>query len=423
MIKIPHQQILDRYDTLPESLKDAGFSSYNTLLIEKIGETNHLAPDKISTISQLVGRVLFGFIHSEDLAKEIQESLNLNPEIANSISEEIDRKIFNPVRADLEKVYAPSVEEEVLDLRLAAKEMKPVEEAVLPTVEAPMPEMEAPVLSPVEAPKILPQEEKPEAVKPPEISPMAAPLAPVLPAAEAGPVATSEAEPFIIHKEAEFKPLFETKKSLGGLFGFLRKSGEEKLQKAEPARAEVEIGDKSLKAEPSKITKTEPPKVRVVHYTEFQPAVSPFPVEGEKIRAEIKEEKKAEEKIEIKPPENLPVVSEVEPPVVSRAEPPTEKPSGTISQGQAFQPPKIEIPTPWGRDPDYNVGIEKKPIAEEVPAPKTEPVLDLRKAAEPIRPAPEKPISPTPAPVSPAKPEAKGPVKGDEEMINLGMFK
>ena len=168
--------------------------------------------------------------------------------------------------------------------------------------------VEAPVLSPVEAPKILPREEKPEAVKPPEISPIAAPPAPVLPVTEAGPVAASEAEPFIIHKEAEFKPISETKKSLGGLFGFLRRGGEEKLEKAEPVKAEVEIGDKSLKAEPPKITKTEPPKVRVVHYTEFQPAVSPFPTETEKPKVESEKIK-----VEIKPPENLPVVSKIEP--------------------------------------------------------------------------------------------------------------
>ena len=49
-----------------------------------------------------------GFIHPEDLAKEIKDALNLNPEIANSIADEIDRKIFNPIRTDLEKIYSPA---------------------------------------------------------------------------------------------------------------------------------------------------------------------------------------------------------------------------------------------------------------------------------------------------------------------------
>ncbi len=316
MIKITHQQALTRYDTLSDVLKDAGFSIQNVQIIRRIGEENHLSYDKVLVISELVGYILFGFIHPEDLAKEIRESLNLNPEIANSVAEEIDRKIFSPIRTDLEKVYAPPSEEEVLDLRAVAREAKPVEEVAFSRVEAPIAEAGAAATSPVETPKIIPQEEKPETVKPPEISPIAAPSAPVLPAAEPGPVATSEAEPFIIHKEAEFKPLSETKKSLGGLFGFLRKGGEEKLEKAEPVRAQVEIGDKSLKAEPLKITKTEPPKVRVVHYTEFQPAVSPFPTETEKPKVETEKIK-----VEIKPPENLPVVSRAEPPVAAGAEP------------------------------------------------------------------------------------------------------
>jgi len=340
MIQIPHQQILDRYDTLSESLKDAGFSSYNTLLIEKIGETNHLTPDKTSTISLLVGRVLFGFIHPEDLAKEIRESLNLNPEIANSITQEIDRKIFAPIRMDLEKVYAPPSEEEVLDLRAKITE-KPEEK-----IKVELPKVES--IGGVELPKVVSLEEKPkiegkEEIQPPKI----------------GVPESLEAEPFIIHKEAEFKPLSETKKSLGGLFGFLKKKEERAEEKAEPARAQVEIGDKSLKTEPSKITKTEPPKVRVVHYSEFQPAVSPFPTEAEKPKAETE---KIE--IEIKPPENLPMVSRVEPPTETK-------------------PP---IPVASGAEP-----------------------LDLRQASVETKPKPEtKPV-----------PEKKE----EEEMIDLSTFK
>lgn len=386
MIQIPHQQILDRYDTIPESLKDAGLSPYNTLLIKKIGEANHLTGEKISIILQLVGYVLFGFIHPEDLATEIKTELNIAPEIANAIASEIDRKIFTPIRTDLETVYAPPVAEgvltakpapeEVLDLRPRAKETKPAEEAMFPTVEtpiaglgAPTAEVGPPVVSPPEAPKILPQEEKPEAVKPPEVSPAVAPSAPVLPTAEPGPVAAREAEPFIIHKEAEFKPLSETKKSLGGLFGFLRRGGEEKLQKVESVKAEVKIGDKSLKTEPPKITKTEPPKVRVVHYTEFQPAVSPFPTEAEKTKEEIK--------IEAKPPENLPLVSRVEPPppVVNKVEPPIEtKPS---------IPEKIPagpIPVAAGAEP---LDLRRAPV-EAKPAPETKPVSEKKEEEEMI---------------------------------------
>jgi len=389
MVNISRQQKLERWDTLPDNLKEALFSEYNADILWQVCRTQHLTEDKIKIIATLAGDVILGFIHPEDLAKEIRESLNLNPEIANSIANEIDRKIFSPVKTDLEKVYAPPSEEEILDLR-AKTEEKSQEPAV---------KVELPKVEPV--PKIItPEEEiKPQEVQPPEIKRQYGEVEPP----------KTEAEPFIIHKEAEFKPLSETKKSLGGLFGFLRRGGEEKLQKVESVKAEVKIGDKSLKTEPPKITKTEPPKVRVVHYTEFQPAVSPFPEAADQRRQErgstqtdikIETEKFPRESAlspresalsEIKPPENLPVVSRAEPPppVVSKVEPPIEtKP----------------IPVAAGAEP-----------------------LDLRRAPVEAKSASEtKPVSekkaPTLAEGEVGVPTAKR-VGEKEEMIDLSTFK
>ena len=325
MVNISRQQKLERWDTLPDNLKEALFSEYNADILWQVCRTQHLTEDKIKIIATLAGDVILGFIHPEDLAKEIRESLNLNPEIANSIANEIDRKIFSPVKTDLEKVYAPPSEEEILDLR-AKTEEKSQEPAV---------KVELPKVEPV--PKIItPEEEiKPQEVQPPEIKRQYGEVEPP----------KTEAEPFIIHKEAEFKPLSETKKSLGGLFGFLRRGGEEKLQKVESVKAEVKIGDKSLKTEPPKITKTEPPKVRVVHYTEFQPAVSPFPTETKKPKVEIKPVSKVEPPIETKP---IPVAAGAEPldlrraPVeaksASETKPVSEKKAPTLAEGEVGVP-------------------------------------------------------------------------------------
>ena len=98
MLKIPRQQVLDRWDTLPDNLKEALSSESNSDIVWQIGALNHLTGGKISMMATIVGDVIFGFLHSEDLAREIQESLNLNSQIANSISHEINRKIFAPIR-------------------------------------------------------------------------------------------------------------------------------------------------------------------------------------------------------------------------------------------------------------------------------------------------------------------------------------
>ncbi len=263
MIKITHQQILNRYDTIPERLKEAGFSPFNTKIIQQIGEEQHFTDDKVSEISKLVGYILFGFIHPEDLAKEIKIELDIAPEIANAVAQEVDQKIFASIREELEKVYQPPTEEKVLDLRKKSgspeseetgkakigsmeiteeekveKEVKSLETQTS-IKQAPTPTIE----KPLQTPEAL-EEEKQKIIPTPEKNLATAPKAPlsepaITPSSVFGGV--NEEAPLIIHKEAEFKPLAGTKKSLGGLFSFLRKD-KNKKEKRTPVKAQVEIG-------------------------------------------------------------------------------------------------------------------------------------------------------------------------------------
>jgi len=374
MIQVTKDKALQRYDLLTENLKAALFSSSNAEIVRKVGESQHLTEDKIVVIGKIIGYVILGFIHSEDLAQEIKDALNLNSEIANSIAAEIDRKIFALIRADLEKVYQPPTEE-ILDLRAKVE----------PPTEVEMPKAEEPKVVPVEE-KIQskPEEIQSKEVQPPEVKPQFGEVEPPK-------IGVGEAEPLIIHKEAEFKPLAETKKSLGGLFGFLRK-GKKEEEKISPVKAQVEIGiDTKLHEIEHEITRKEsptpspePPKVRVVHYTEFPMPVSPFgktKEESEKEKELVEADKRrttriieAEERAkveEISPPENLPIEAAPE-----------------------VQPKEVE------------------PMASPVEPPaksKAEP-LDLRKSPEETKPAPEKPLA------GPTKPE-------EEEIIDLSSFK
>jgi len=370
MIQVTKDKALQRYDLLTENLKAALFSSSNAEIVRKVGESQHLTEDKIVVIGKIIGYVILGFIHSEDLAQEIKDALNLNSEIANSIAQEIDRKIFALIRADLEKVYQPPTEE-ILDLRAKVE----------PPTEVEMPKAEEPKVVPVEE-KIQskPEEIQSKEVQPPEVKPQFGEVEPPK-------IGVGEAEPLIIHKEAEFKPLAETKKSLGGLFGFLRK-GKKEEEKISPVKAQVEIGidtkPHELEHEITRKEPSEPPKVRVVHYTEFPMPVSPFgktKEESEKEKELVEADKRrttriieAEERAkveEISPPENLPIEAAPE-----------------------VQPKEVE------------------PMASPVEPPaksKAEP-LDLRKSPEETKPAPEKPLA------GPTKPE-------EEEIIDLSSFK
>lgn len=221
MIQISRSQALNRYDLLQENLKDSLFSAQNAEIIRRVCASHHLTEDKTVIIGKIVGYIIMGFIHPEDLAGEIKNALNINPEIAASISREIDRKIFSPIRNDIDKVYSPlegSAEEHIIDLRKVEekKEVEPLKEEVV-------------------AP------EKPED------------------------------KPVIIHQEAEIKPTAVVKKSLGGLFSALGAKKEE-AKAPKPVAAEVQIaGEQPPKEEVSK--PAAPP--RVVHYTELRTSLTP----------------------------------------------------------------------------------------------------------------------------------------------------
>ncbi len=249
MLKISKQQALKRWDTLPDNLKEALFSEYNAETLWRICESQHLSDDKIEKVATLTGDVILGFLHPEDLGQEIRKDINVAVEVANTIASEIDRKIFAPIKSDLEKVYSPVTTQigtaEIEEVEIKEREQEAIE-SEKPTVteirkpEAPIKIVEEkeikPAASKIEQPKIITIEEKIEENKKEELPTVSA----VEPSAVESPAA-SGAEPLILHKETEFKPLSETKKSLkslGGLFGFLKKK--EKTEETKPVKAEVE---------------------------------------------------------------------------------------------------------------------------------------------------------------------------------------
>ena len=364
MLKISRQQALNRWDILPDNLREALFSEYDADILWRICENQHLSEDKIRIIAILIGNVILGFIHLEDLAGEIKQELGINPEIANSIASEIERKIFAPIRSDLEKIYAP--------------------------VEALTEEGASPISEP-EAPKIIPTISLSPADLPAEAS------------AQAGTL--TETGPLILQKETEFKPLAGTKKSLGGLFGFLKKK-----KAAESVKAQIEIGSDAdsreiASSEPPAVSRVEPPEIRVVHYSQFEPTTGPFPASEEtKIKPMLLENLSVE--TEILTPSQQPILPQ----------PPQSSAAAKVEKKEEDKPISEKIE-------------EKRPVASKVESPaasKAEPLvaskvepLDLRKPSEPIKPAVEKP------PTEPSKTELPkpSPSKPEEEIIDLGMFR
>lgn len=106
---ITEQELDKRFDALSGKLKDALTSERSISVVNQICEKNKITDgEKITIIHQLVGLVILGLTHSYDLGAEINEALSLeNPKFSNAIAEELNAKVFLPIKIELESNYHP----------------------------------------------------------------------------------------------------------------------------------------------------------------------------------------------------------------------------------------------------------------------------------------------------------------------------
>ena len=188
MMNISKQQARDRWDTLPDNLKEAIFSEVNADIVWRVGEANHLNEGKIREIATVAGDVVMGFLHPDpdDVSREIQARINIPRPLALDIAKELARKIFLPLKNDLDRIYSP-VGSETLT--------RPLESVIPVEITETKPE------SPREPQRAEAPPDLPLAESVPETEPTAPPVNEV----KKEPPAVGEDQPFILHEE---KPLF-----------------------------------------------------------------------------------------------------------------------------------------------------------------------------------------------------------------------
>ncbi len=108
MMNISQDQALQRWDSLPLILREALYSDTNSEFFWNTCEGQHVPEEKIAPISKLAGYVLLGFLHPDDLAREIREETGLPAQVADVIQESLLQRVFAPLKNDLEKIYQPS---------------------------------------------------------------------------------------------------------------------------------------------------------------------------------------------------------------------------------------------------------------------------------------------------------------------------
>src|SRR3990167_2108635 len=102
---IPPEKILEKYDALPDDLKTALFSSAVTNNILGTGRKYGLHVDKIGELADETGLVMLGITPPGEFIRNLTRRLELDPEKAKAVAEEINQKIFQPVRESLKKVH------------------------------------------------------------------------------------------------------------------------------------------------------------------------------------------------------------------------------------------------------------------------------------------------------------------------------
>jgi len=128
MITVSQNQALDRWDTVPDVLREALSSEQNSDFVWNTAESEHLPDDKVATVSKLVGYVLLGFLHPGDLVREFQAIPGVNSEIATRLSGEFEKRIFTSLTQELDNVYAPPEKEgitKVLDIEVPRSGITP----------------------------------------------------------------------------------------------------------------------------------------------------------------------------------------------------------------------------------------------------------------------------------------------------------
>jgi len=97
-------ELYEKFNLLPEDIKEAFYSLDTYDVLEKLVEHYRLHIDQMGQLSEQIGFVMLGVTKPDDFLSNVQQKLNIPLNIAGEIVKEINSKIFFPIRTSLEKL-------------------------------------------------------------------------------------------------------------------------------------------------------------------------------------------------------------------------------------------------------------------------------------------------------------------------------
>ena len=108
------EELLTRYEKLPQAVKDAMFAEASADKIEELGRKYGLLIDKIGALADEVGYFMLGMTHPNDFKGQIIRSTGLSETKANEIIDELNKTIFLPIREHMSALH--NVEESGVEM-------------------------------------------------------------------------------------------------------------------------------------------------------------------------------------------------------------------------------------------------------------------------------------------------------------------
>ncbi len=101
------EKTLKRYRFIPDNLRRAMYSYEGAETTYRTCINHHLSDDKTSQVAAVVGQVILGFVHPDDLLKTLQEKLGIDQRICDEIASDIEAGIVGGLTGSISSIYEP----------------------------------------------------------------------------------------------------------------------------------------------------------------------------------------------------------------------------------------------------------------------------------------------------------------------------
>lgn len=111
IMKLSQEQLKEKYNNLPEDVKNAIFSAGVEKALTEIGEKNNLHVDKIGELMEEVDLVMLGITDPKDFIRNLYGRLGTeDKEKVRQVAHEVNEQVFQKIRESLKAVHGMKLE-------------------------------------------------------------------------------------------------------------------------------------------------------------------------------------------------------------------------------------------------------------------------------------------------------------------------